>query len=93
MGIRIALGARTQSVLRLVLLNNITTILLGVVIGLLMSIALTRTVRSFLFGVSAMDAVTFISASLVLLVVGTVATLIPALRATRVDPVIALRTE
>jgi putative ABC transport system permease protein len=93
MGIRIALGARTLSVLRLVLLNNINTILLGVVIGLLMSVALTRTVSSFLFGVSAVDVVTFASASAILLAVSTAATLIPAVRATRVDPVIALRSE
>ena len=93
MGIRIALGARTQSVLRLVLVNNITTILLGVVIGLLMSVALTRTVSTFLFGVSAMDALTFATASAILLAVGAAATLIPALRATRIDPVIALRSE
>jgi predicted permease len=93
MGIRIALGARTLSVLRLVLVNNITTILLGVVIGLLMSVALTRTVSSFLFGVSAMDAITFAAASAILLAVGAAATLIPAVRATRVDPVIALRSE
>jgi predicted permease len=92
-GIRIALGARTRTVLRVVLTDNLATILLGIAIGLALSIVLTRTVRSFLFGVSDMDPVTFVTASLVLLIVGTVATLIPALRATRVDPVIALRSE
>lgn len=93
LGIRIALGARARSVLRIVLTDNIATILLGIAIGLVLSVALTRTVRSFLFGVSAMDAMTFVTASLILLIIGIVSTLIPALRATRVDPAIALRSE
>ncbi|MEO7216923.1 MAG: ABC transporter permease [Gemmatimonadaceae bacterium] len=92
-GIRIALGARTRSILRIVLIDNITTIVMGLAIGLVLSIALTRTVNSFLFGISATDALTFFTASILLLGVGTAATLIPALRAARVDPVIALRNE
>ena len=92
-GIRIALGARTRSILRIVLIDNITTIVMGLAIGLVLSIALTRTVNSFLFGISATDALTFFTASILLLGVGTAATLIPALRAARVDPVIALRSE
>jgi ABC-type antimicrobial peptide transport system permease subunit len=92
-GIRVALGARVGTVLGLVLIENIASIVLGLIIGVVMSVVLTRLVSSFLFGVSAMDAVTFVTASLILLIVGTVAILIPALRATRVDPVIALRSE
>jgi predicted permease len=90
-GIRMALGARTQTVLRLIVVDNAGTLLLGIALGLTVSLALTRSVSSFLFGVSPMDATTFISASLVLLAVGAVASVIPALRATRVDPIIALR--
>ncbi|MEO6866240.1 MAG: FtsX-like permease family protein, partial [Gemmatimonadaceae bacterium] len=93
MGIRIALGARTRSVLAVVLIDNMTTILFGLLLGLALSVALVRTVSSFLFGISATDAVTFFTAPIVLLVVAAVAALIPALRATRVDPVIALRSE
>ncbi|HEY5087297.1 MAG TPA: ABC transporter permease [Gemmatimonadaceae bacterium] len=92
-GTRAALGARVGVVLDLILVDNLSSIVIGLVIGLALSIALTRSVSSFLFGVSAVDAVTFGLASLILLLVGTLATLIPAWRATRIDPVIALRSE
>jgi ABC-type antimicrobial peptide transport system permease subunit len=58
-----------------------------------LSVALTRLLTNFLFGISAVDTVAFGAASVILLLVGTAAALIPALRATRVDPVIALRSE
>jgi len=92
-GIRVALGARVGAVLSLVLIENIASIVLGLIIGIGLSLALTRMVSSFLFGISAVDAVAFGVASIILLLVGTAAALIPALRATRVDPVIALRSE
>ena len=92
-GIRLALGARARSVVKLVLIENVVTIALGIGVGLVVSVAATRSVRSFLYGVSAMDLVTFVGASVILLVTGVLAALIPALRATRVDPVVALRTE
>jgi predicted permease len=92
-GIRVALGARVGAVLSLVLIENIASIVLGLFIGVGLSAALTRLVSSFLFGISAVDTVAFGAASLILLLVGTAAALIPALRATRVDPVIALRSE
>ncbi|MEO7040984.1 MAG: ABC transporter permease [Gemmatimonadaceae bacterium] len=92
-GVRIALGARAPSVVKLVLNETVVTIALGIGVGLVVSVAATRTVRSFLFGVSAMDLVTFVGASAILLATGILAALIPALRATRVDPVVALRTE
>jgi predicted permease len=90
-GIRMALGARTQTVLRLIVAENAGTLVLGIVLGLAMSIALTRSISGFLFGVSAMDTTTFVTASIVLLAVGAMASIIPAIRATRVDPIIALR--
>jgi predicted permease len=92
-GIRIALGARARRVLQLVVFDNLATMIAGVAIGLLLSIALTRGMSSFLFGVSPVDAVTFIVASLVLVVIGAVASMIPAVRATRVDPIVALRSD
>ncbi len=92
-GIRVALGARVGGVLRLVLAENIASIVIGLIIGIGLSVALTRMVSSFLFGVSAVDTVAFGAASAILLLVGTAAALIPASRATRVDPVIALRSE
>lgn len=90
-GIRVALGARVGAILSLVLIENFASILLGLIIGIAVSVALTRLISSFLFGISAVDTIAFGVASTVLLLVGTVAALIPALRATRVNPVIALR--
>lgn len=92
-GIRVALGARTRSVLSVILIENLTLIAAGVAAGLALSAVLMRTVSSFLFGIGDMDAATFCAASALLLGVGITAALIPALRATRVDPVIALRSE
>jgi predicted permease len=92
-GIRVALGARVGAVLSLVLIENFASIIFGLFIGIGLSVALTRLVSSFLFGISAVDAVAFGAASIILLLVRTAAALIPALRATRVDPVIALRSE
>ncbi|HWG33296.1 MAG TPA: FtsX-like permease family protein, partial [Gemmatimonadaceae bacterium] len=92
-GIRIALGARTQSVVALVLIDNLSTIALGLGIGVALSAVLTRSISGFLFKISPLDAATFITSCLVLLVVGSGAALIPALRATRVDPAVALRTD
>jgi ABC-type antimicrobial peptide transport system permease subunit len=74
-------------------MENIASIVLGLLIGIGLSVALTRLLTNFLFGISAVDTVAFGAASVILLLVGTAAALIPALRATRVDPVIALRSE
>ena len=92
-GLRVALGARVGAVLSLILMENIASIVLGLLIGIGLSVALTRLLTNFLFGISAVDTVAFGAASVILLLVGTAAALIPALRATRVDPVIALRSE
>lgn len=93
MGVRIALGARARSVLSLILFDNLATIAIGLVIGVAVSALLTRSISGFLFGISPLDTFTFASSCVVLIVVGSVAALIPALRATRVDPAIALRTD
>jgi len=92
-GVRVALGATSQAVLRMVLGQGMSTILIGVVIGIAGSLALTRTMSSLLFGVTATDPVTFGSVTLLLVVVALLACYIPARRATKIDPIVALRYE
>ncbi len=92
-GIRMALGAQPQSVLRLVLRQGMFFALIGVAIGLVASYAVTRVMRSLLFGVTATDPITFVIVAVVLAVVALLANYVPARRATRVDPLTALRYE
>ncbi len=92
-GIRMALGARGRDVLQLVVKNGMTQALIGVVVGLGGAWALTRYLRSLLVGVSATDALTLGVVSLCLMVVALLACYIPARRATKVDPLVALRYE
>jgi putative ABC transport system permease protein len=92
-GIRMALGAARQDVLRLVIAEGLVLTLVGLGIGLAGALALTRFLKSLLFGVPANDPATFAAVSVVLLCVGIAACLIPAMRAMRVDPMVALRYE
>jgi len=92
-GLRIALGAQMKDVLRLVIGNGMTLALIGVAIGLAGSFALTRLMTSLLFGVTPIDAPTFVTVSILLLAVALVACYIPARRAMKVNPLIALRYE
>jgi putative ABC transport system permease protein len=92
-GIRQALGASRGDVLRLVIGQGMRIVLLGLVIGLAASLAVTRTLQSLLFEISAFDVSTFLVVSGLLATVALLACWIPARRATRVDPVIALRAE
>ena len=92
-GIRMALGAQTLDVLRLVVKNGMTLSLIGVAIGLAGALALTRVMESLLFEVTPTDAMTYAIVSVGLLLVALLACYIPARRATKVDPLVALRYE
>jgi ABC-type lipoprotein release transport system permease subunit len=92
-GIRMALGARMSDVLKLVLRNGMSLALIGSVIGLAGAFAVTRVMSSLLFGVTPTDRATFIAVALLLIAVAFLACYIPARRATKVDPLVALRYE
>jgi len=92
-GIRMALGASHSDVLRLVVTDGMKPILLGVALGLAAALALSRVVASLIFGVRATDPLTFAAVALLLVAVGLLATVLPAYRATRVEPVRILREE
>jgi len=92
-GIRMALGAKRTDVLRMVVRQGMTMTLIGLALGLVGVIALSRVMVGLLYGVSPTDPLTFTGVSIVLLVVALLACLIPARRATRVDPIVALRSE
>jgi putative ABC transport system permease protein len=92
-GIRMALGARARDVMRLVLRQGLALSLLGVIAGVGVSLAGTRVLAGFLYGVAPTDPATFVTVALVLVAVALVACLVPARRAMRVDPIVALRHE
>ena len=92
-GIRMAMGAARHDVLRMILVQQLRPALIGVAIGVVGALALSRFLDTLLFGVAATDPVTFASVAVVLLIVAAIACLIPARRATRVDPVVALRLD
>jgi len=92
-GIRIALGAQTTDVLRMVMKYGIVLVLVGIAIGLGAAFAFTRLMASLLFGVTPTDAVTLAIVSFTLVSIALIACYLPARRATRVDPLVALREE
>jgi len=92
-GIRLALGAQARDVLRMIVRQGMALALIGMAIGLGAALALTRLLKSLLFGVSADDPLTFAAVSLLLVSVALLACWLPARRATKVDPMISLRSE
>ena len=93
LGIRMALGAQRTDVLKLVVREGMTLVALGVAMGLAASIGLTRLISSLLFGVSATDPLTFAALAFALGAIALLACLLPARRASLIDPMIALRAE
>jgi putative ABC transport system permease protein len=92
-GIRLALGSQTADVLKLVIGQGMKLVAIGMAFGLAMSFALTRLVASMLFEMSATDPVIFTAIASLLMVVAAIACYLPARRATKVDPMVALRHE
>lgn len=92
-GIRMALGASKANVLGLVIRRGVLYAAVGIVSGILAALFLTRLMEGLLFGVTPRDPATFIAVTLILLAIAVVASLIPAMRAARVDPLEALRSE
>ena len=92
-GIRMALGARTGNVLRLIVANALWLVALGIVLGAAGAFGLTRLMKSLLFGVVPTDLSTFVAVCMCLVAVAVVACYLPARRATKVDPLVALRNE
>jgi putative ABC transport system permease protein len=93
LGIRLALGAQPRDVLKMILSQGMLLVSIGLGLGLILSLATGRLLASFLFGISATDAPTFVGVSLVLGLAALLACYLPAQKATRVDPMIALRQE
>jgi ABC-type antimicrobial peptide transport system permease subunit len=92
-GIRMALGGSARDVVRLVLRQGVSMVIAGLSVGLLAALALTRLMARFLIGVSPSDPLTYIAVAVLLSAIALIACWIPARRATRVDPGIALRYE
>jgi putative ABC transport system permease protein len=92
-GVRMALGAHTRDILRLILQHGVVLVLAGVAIGVAGALGLTRFLATLLFGITPTDTLTFVVVSLVFFLIAMFASLIPARRATKVDPLIALRYE
>jgi ABC-type antimicrobial peptide transport system permease subunit len=92
-GVRMALGAQRGDVLRLVLTQAFRVVVTGVIVGVAGAAVVTRVLQRFLFGVTPTDPIAFTTVTLLLIAVGLLAAWLPARRATRIDPCVALRAE
>ena len=92
-GVRMALGAEARQVRRMVVLQGTRVVVVGILVGFVVALAATRSLGAMLYGVASFDAVTFAGMTVLLIGVGVLASYIPARRASRVDPVEALRGE
>jgi putative ABC transport system permease protein len=92
-GLRVALGASQAEILRLVVVRGLATSLIGAAIGLAAAWQLTRTLSGMLYGVTATDPLVFVGVPMLLVMVSVIASYVPARRATRIDPLVALRYE
>ena len=92
-GVRMALGAARADVVRMVVRQGARLAAIGIVLGLGGALALTRLLKTMLFGIGVTDALTFLAAPLGMMLVVLLATFVPAIRATRISPVVALRYE
>jgi putative ABC transport system permease protein len=91
--VRMALGAQRSDVLKLVLKQGLILVVIGLIIGLIAAFALTRLLENLLFEISTTDPITFVLIALLLMLVALCAIIFPALRATRINPLVALRTD
>jgi predicted permease len=92
-GIRLAIGAQPAAVVRLLMRQGITLVVIGAVVGLVLGVVVSRLLQTLLFGVQTADPLTFVGAPLLLLAVGVLASLLPARRASRIDPARVLKAE
>jgi putative ABC transport system permease protein len=92
-GIRVALGARPAAVMRLVLGQSFVLTMIGIGLGIAGAVAVTRYLEGMLFGLTPLDPITFVAVSILFAAIAAVASLVPAHRATAVDPIVALRAE
>ena len=92
-GVRMAIGAGRTEILRMIVGESLRAIVIGAVVGLLGALGLVRLIQSLLFEVQATDPATYAAAVFLVLSVGIMASIVPALRATRIDPMVALREE
>jgi putative ABC transport system permease protein len=90
-GLRMALGAQKGDMLRLIIRQGLTPVCVGVLIGLIAALLMRRLVASFLYGVTAVDPLTYAGVALLLVIVAVIACFIPARRAVRIDPIVTLR--